>query len=93
VPTLALHGINGDSAGTSWMRNPPEERDSTGNHQLFLCRFRPVRSKCAENTSNSNNSRISSSKIYVVYPDNANFKKKIEYENLLRLKINLIRPY
>jgi hypothetical protein len=37
VLTLALHGINGESAGntTSWTRNPPEEGDSAGNYQFI----------------------------------------------------------
>jgi hypothetical protein len=55
LPTLALHGINSESAGSyqlidvestvrigfppgitsSGTRNPPEEKDSTGNYQLI----------------------------------------------------------
>jgi hypothetical protein len=86
VPTLALHGIHGESARnyhlideestegreippgitSSYTRNPPEEGDSTGNYQLIYSDSGPVRSKFAENPSNGNNYRISSSKSYIL---------------------------
>jgi hypothetical protein len=47
----------------------------------YLHRFRPVTSKCAENPSNCNNSRISSSKSYILTMPTF-FKNKFKYENL-----------
>jgi hypothetical protein len=87
---------------TSRTRNPSEEGDSAEESPLgigfhrelpaYLQGFRPVRSKFAENPSNSNNSRISSSKSYVLTSYNANFKK-IKYENLFKIKNKPDRPF
>jgi hypothetical protein len=57
---------------------------------VHLPRFRPVRSKCTENPSNANNSRISSFKSYILTMPTF---KKFKYETSLKLKTNLIRPY
>jgi hypothetical protein len=64
VPTLALRGINGESAGNYHLINEESTR-GRGFHQkmpAYLLGFRPVRSKLAGNPSNGNNSRISSFK-------------------------------
>jgi hypothetical protein len=53
----------------------------------YLHRFRPVRSKCADNPLKGNNSRISSSKSYMLT------MPTFKYKGLFKLKINLIRPY
>jgi hypothetical protein len=42
------------------------ERGFNRESPAYLCGFRPVISKFAENPSNSNNSRISSSKSYIL---------------------------
>jgi hypothetical protein len=64
VPTLALHGINGDSAGNDPLIDDESTRGRGYLWELlaYLRGFRPVRSKFAENPSNGNNSRIGSSK-------------------------------
>jgi hypothetical protein len=68
VPTLTIHGINGESAG-NYQLIDKESTSGKGFHQelpAYLLGFRLVRSKLAENPSNGNNSRISSSKSYVL---------------------------
>jgi hypothetical protein len=59
VPTLALHGINGETAVNYHLI----KEEYTG---AYFIGFRPVTSKIAENHSNGNNSRISSSKSYIL---------------------------
>jgi hypothetical protein len=49
----------------------------------LLPRFRPVRSKCTENPSNGNNSKISSFKSYILTRPTL---KKFKYEDLLEIK-------
>jgi hypothetical protein len=66
VPTLALHGINRESAGNYQLIDKESTR-GRGFHQelqVHLLRFRPVRSKFVENPLNGNNFRISRFKSY-----------------------------
>jgi hypothetical protein len=68
LPTLALHRINSDSAGNYQLKDKKSPR-GRGFHQelpAYLHGFRPIRSKLAENPLNSNNSRISNSKSYIL---------------------------
>jgi hypothetical protein len=68
VPTLALHGINGESAG-NYQLIDEESIQGRGFHRklpVYLLGFRPVRSKFVENPLNGNNSRISRIKSYIL---------------------------
>jgi hypothetical protein len=68
VPTLALHGINRESAGYYQLIDEESTR-RRGFHQelpAYLLGFRQVRSKFVEKPSNSNNSRISKFKSYIL---------------------------
>jgi hypothetical protein len=104
-----IYGRNNIPPGIarSGTMNPQDEWDSAGNYKLIdkeytrgsgfhrelpdnLRWFRPVKSKCTENPQNGNNSRISSSKSYILTMPTL---KKFKYEDLIKLKINLIRPY
>jgi hypothetical protein len=77
--------MNGESAGNYHFMN----EESTGGWGFrwelpaYLSGFRPVRSKFAENPSNGNNSRISSSKFYVLTMPTF---KKFKYENVNKIK-------
>jgi hypothetical protein len=64
----ALHGINGDSAGNYHLMDKESTRGKEFHRELpaHLPRFRPVRSKCTENPSNGNNSRIISFKFHIL---------------------------
>jgi hypothetical protein len=68
VPTLALHGINIESAGNYQLIDEESTRRSGFHRELpvHLLRFRPVRSKFVENPLNGNNSRISRFKSYIL---------------------------
>jgi hypothetical protein len=82
LPTLAFHGISCDSArnyqlidhknGFSAVNYQLRDKKSTRGRGFrlellaYLLGFRPVRSKLAENPLNGNNSRISSSKSYIL---------------------------
>jgi hypothetical protein len=57
----------------------------------YLREFRPVKSKFTENPSNGNNSRISSSKSYILTMPKK--KKNLNTKMSKKLKINLIWPY
>jgi hypothetical protein len=108
VPALALHGINGESAGNYHLIDeestggrgfcrelPAHRREFTRGRGFYrerpayLLGFRLVRSKLAENPSNGNNSRISSSKYYILTIPFLNLNTKTS----LKLKINLVRLY
>jgi hypothetical protein len=75
VPTFALHGINGDSAGNYCLIDEESTQGREFHRELsaHLPRFRPVRSKCTENPSNG-------------YTDNANLFYKFKYEDLFKIK-------
>jgi hypothetical protein len=94
APTLALHGINRESAGNYQLIDEESTRRRGFHRELpaYLLGFRPVRSKFMENPSNCNNSRIRRFKSYV-HTDNTNFFKNSNTKTTLKLKINLIRPY
>jgi hypothetical protein len=66
------------SSGT---RNPPKKGISPGITSLFG--FRPVRSKLVKNPSNGNNSRIGSSKSYIL---TIPIFSKLKYEDLFKMK-------
>jgi hypothetical protein len=68
VPTLALHGINRESAGNYQLIDEESTRGRGFHRELhaYFLRFRPVRSKFVENPSNGNNSRISRFKSYIL---------------------------
>jgi hypothetical protein len=68
VPTLALHGINRESAGNYQLIDKESTRGRRFLRELpaYLLGFRPVRSKFMENPSNGNNSRISRFKSYIL---------------------------
>jgi hypothetical protein len=61
VPTLALHGINRESAGNYQLIDEESTRGRRFHRELpvHLLGFRPVRSKFVKNPLNGNNSRIS----------------------------------
>jgi hypothetical protein len=68
VPTLALDGINRESAGNYQLIDEESTR-GRGFHRespAYLLGFRPVRSKFLENPSNGNNPRISRFKYYIL---------------------------
>jgi hypothetical protein len=93
VPTLALHGINRESA-RNYQLIDKESTQGRGFHRelpAYLIGFRPVRSKFVENPSNGNNSRISRFKSYILTIPT--FFKNLNTKTALKLKINLIRPY
>jgi hypothetical protein len=61
VPTLALHGINRESA-RNYQLIDEESTQGRGFYRelpTYFLGFRPVRSKFVGNPSNSNNTRIS----------------------------------
>jgi hypothetical protein len=75
----------GDSAG-NYQLIDEESTQGRGFHREFLAYsrgFRPVRSKCEENPSHGNNSRISSFKSYILTM--LTFKKKINFEDLFKI--------
>jgi hypothetical protein len=68
VPTLALHGINRESA-VNYQLIYEESTRGRGFHRelpVHLLGFRPLRSKFVENPLNGNNSRISRFKSYIL---------------------------
>jgi hypothetical protein len=81
VPTLALHGINGESAGNYHLIDKESTRGRGFLRELPtpLLGFRLVRSKPAESPLNGNNSRISSFKSYILTIPTL---KKTKYKNL-----------
>jgi hypothetical protein len=84
VPTLALHGINRESAGNYQLIDEESTRGKGFHRELpaYLLGFRPVRSKFLENPSNGNNSRISRFKSYIL----TKLFKKFKYEDLFKIK-------
>jgi hypothetical protein len=68
VPTLALHGINRESAGNYQFIDEESTRGRGFHRELpvHLLGFRPERSKFVENPLNGNNSRISRFKSYIL---------------------------
>jgi hypothetical protein len=102
VPTLPLHGINGDSArnynlidekstgGMEFRQELPAHRQGIhlrkgippGITSLFT-RIQAGKTKCVENPSNGNNSRISSSKSNILTM--ATFLK-FKYKDLFKVK-------
>jgi hypothetical protein len=68
VPTLALHGINRESAGNYQLIDEESTQGRRFHRELpvYLLGFRLVRSKFIENSSNGNNSRISRFKSYIL---------------------------
>jgi hypothetical protein len=82
VPTLALHGINSESAG-NYQHIDEESTRRRGFHQelpVHLLGFRPVRSKFVENPLNGNISRISRFKSYILTIQTS------KYEDLFKIK-------
>jgi hypothetical protein len=85
APTLALHGINRESAGNYRLIDEESTRRRGFHRELpaYLLGFRPVRSKFVENPSNSNNSRIRRFKSYILtIPTFFKFK----YEDLFKIE-------
>jgi hypothetical protein len=82
----------GDSVGNYQLIDEESTRGRGFHRELraHLCRFRAVRSKFAENLSNSNNFRISSSKSFILTIPT---QKNLNTTTFLKLKTNLIRPY
>jgi hypothetical protein len=68
VPTLALHGINRESAENYQLIDEESTRGRGFHRELpvHLLGFTPVRSKFVENPLNGNNSRISRFKSYIL---------------------------
>jgi hypothetical protein len=68
TPTLALHGINRESAGNYQLKDKESTRGKGFPREspVHLLGFRPVRSKFVENLLNGNNSRISRFKSYIL---------------------------
>jgi hypothetical protein len=91
-PTLTQLGIKGEYAGNYHLM----DEESTGGREFrqelpaYLHGFWLVRSKFTENPSNGNNSRISSSKSYILTIPNL---KNLNMKTSLKSKINLIRPH
>jgi hypothetical protein len=85
VPTLALHGINRESAGNCQLINEESTRGRGFHREIpaYLLGFRLVRSKFVENRSNGNYSRISRVKSYILTIPTL---KKFKYEDLFKIK-------
>jgi hypothetical protein len=68
VPTLALHGINRESAGNHQLIDEESTRGRGFHRELpvHILGFRPVRSKFVENPLNGNDSRISRFKSHLL---------------------------
>jgi hypothetical protein len=68
APTLALHGINRESAGNYQLIDEESTRGRGFYRELpvHLLGLRPVRSKFVENPFTGNNSRISRFKSYIL---------------------------
>jgi hypothetical protein len=83
VPTLAIHAINGESAGNYRRIDKESSQGWVFLRELpaYLRVFRPVRSKFAENPSNGNNFKISSFK-----SKQCQLFKKFKYENVNKIK-------
>jgi hypothetical protein len=93
MPTLALHGLNSESAGNYQIIDEESTRGRGFHRELtfHLLGFRPIRSKFVENPLNDNISRISRFKSYILTI--LTLKKNLNTKTSLKLKINLIRPY
>jgi hypothetical protein len=85
VPTLALHGINRESAGNYHLIDKECARGRGFHRELpvYLLGFWAVRSKFVENPLNGNNSRISRFKFYLLTIPTL---KKFKYEDLFKIK-------
>jgi hypothetical protein len=68
APTLTLYGINRESAGNYQLIDEESTRRRGFHLELpaYFFGFRPVRSKFVENPSNSDNSRISRLKSFIL---------------------------
>jgi hypothetical protein len=85
APTLALHGINRESAGNYQLMDEESTRRRGFHRELpaYLLGLRLVRSKFVDNPSKGNNSRISRFKSYILTIPTF---KKFKYKDLFKIK-------